>query len=65
MQAAAGGLWLAACRGVAGARDSYVVGAVGAFTAAVGTAYLAASADGVLECWQGAQPLPPWDACLA
>ena len=45
--AAAVGLQAAACMVVAGATDGCAVGAVGAFTAAVGTADLAA-ADGVL-----------------
>ena len=45
--AAAVGLRAAACMVVAGATDGCAVGAVGAFTAAVGTADLAA-ADGVL-----------------
>ena len=47
MQAAAKGLWAAACMGVAGEKDGCAVGAVGAFTGTVGTACLAA-VDGVL-----------------
>ena len=48
VQAAAVGLQAAAWRGVVGTTDGYAVGAMGTFTAAVGTVCLAAAANGVL-----------------